>query len=69
VSLEDIVVIERALTRRMLEYVEKDQPDVEDFEKRIKVMEELEAQQWIDREKVHFYFGCMLAFLQSENSC
>ncbi len=51
-SLDDIVVIERALSKRSLEYVDHAMEDEKDFERRIKLMEELEAQQWADREKV-----------------
>jgi hypothetical protein len=48
------VTIERALSRRMLEHTEKLGVDDNEagFEARIKLMEELEAQQWSDREKV-----------------
>jgi len=44
-------VIERALTRRMLESGSHDVEDDAQFDKRVKLMEELEAQQWADREK------------------
>ena len=49
--LEDIVVIERALTRRLLEMGSQENEDDADFLKRVRLMEELEAQQWADREK------------------
>ncbi|ODN06664.1 Protein MAATS1, partial [Orchesella cincta] len=52
-SLDDIVIIERALSKRILEHVDRDieTENQKDFERRIKLMEELEAQQWADREK------------------
>ncbi|CAL8111649.1 unnamed protein product [Orchesella dallaii] len=52
-SLDDIVIIERALSKRILEHVDRDieSENAKDFERRIKLMEELEAQQWADREK------------------
>lgn len=52
-TLDDIVVIERALSRRILEHTDRIAEDKKGFETRIKLMEELEAQQWADREKVN----------------
>jgi hypothetical protein len=50
-TLEDIVVIERALTRRMFDMNAHDIDEVGGFERRIRLMEDLEAQQWADRER------------------
>lgn len=46
------MVIERALSKRALENTERSADDTTSFEARIKLLEELEAQQWADREKV-----------------
>jgi hypothetical protein len=62
-TLEDIVVIERALSRRILERTNRltEAEDDKGFENRIKLMEQLEAQQWADREKVSISLlgGCI----------
>ena len=51
-TLDDIVTIERALTRRLIEIDDKSaKVNNEDFKKRLKLMEKLEAQQWEDRER------------------
>lgn len=51
-TLDDIVTIERALTRRLIEIDDRStKVNKEDFKKRLKLMEKLEAQQWEDRER------------------
>ncbi|CAG7731042.1 unnamed protein product [Allacma fusca] len=50
-TLDDIVNIERALTRRLIEMNDRMPNKREDFVQRVRLMEKLEAQQWQDREK------------------
>lgn len=64
-SLEDIIVIERALSKRMLESQNNGLDEAQGFEQRIQLMEELEAQQWADREKVSVTFCSNSKFWQS----
>lgn len=68
-SLDDIVIIERALSKRQLEYVDREVENEKDFEKRIKLMEELEAQQWADREKVIHSYHTILFLIYSKLQC
>lgn len=53
------MIIERALTKRIMEHANTDIENEKDFERRIKLMEELEAQQWADREKVCTFHYCL----------